>query len=96
MAMIRRIQFMNKGNRYQKRCHYCHRPANELYQARFSEGGPMYLLHPGNCFKAAMTNYKQNVENGTMPTISQPQEGLSEIQQTSIEGEQNIMEDGNE
>jgi hypothetical protein len=92
MTMVRRLRFENKGNSYQKRCHYCHRPAKELYQARFSEGGPMYMLHPGNCFNASMKNYKDNLEKGTMPNIiKETDDGFSDTMNESIDD--NIIKD---
>lgn len=91
MTMVRRVRFENKGVKYQKRCHFCHRPKGELYQTQFSEGGPSYLLCPGSCFKTAMTNYQEKIEKGIMPTIESPTDsGISDIQAESIEGENNI------
>ena len=90
MAMVRRVKFMNKGNVYQRRCMFCHRPAGELYQANFSEGGPMYFLHPGACFNAARANYKQNLENGTIPTEVKNDEFPDQI---AFSNEDNIIKD---
>lgn len=91
MTMMRRVRFENRGNKYKMRCNFCYRPASELYQIRFVEGGPSYMLHPGNCVKAAYNNYKTNVANGVTPTIRQTQEDLPD--QVEFSNEDNIDQD---
>lgn len=91
--MARRIRFENKGQSYQMRCQFCHRPAKELYQMRFEEGGPLYLLHPGNCSRVSFYNYKTNKNNGVVPTIQQQPDDEPEAIETSREGEDNIIQE---
>lgn len=88
MGIVRRVRFENAGVKYQRRCAYCHRPASELYQANFEQGGPAYYLHPGSCFNAAQANYKQNLKDGITPELPKESEDLPD--QVAFSNEDNI------
>lgn len=87
-----RHRFENNGQKFKKRCDFCHGAKFELYRAQFEEGGPQYWLCPGACIAKAQANYKVKRDKGIIPTQEQKDFGEpSELIRTSREGEDAIV-----
>lgn len=91
-GMVRRVRFENNGQKYTRRCDYCHRAKLELYNVKFADGGVAYWLCPGNCFNQAQKNFSEKSNQGIFPTKpEEPDDFTNEVMETSIQGEKNIV-----
>lgn len=91
-GMVRRVRMENNGQKYTRRCDYCHQPRIELYNVKFTNGGVAYWLCPGNCFNQAQKNFTEKSNKGIHPPVTPELDDFTnETMEISQEGERNIL-----